>query len=152
MQDVIWLHRLGYFMRYRKRYDNPYRLLDNIVQEGMTVLESKCGKGVFTIPLARMVGDTGRVIAMDDVPANIAFVGKRAIKARVFDRITFKLTASDRSPFEGISCQADIVLAQHSLAESDLLVGQVLKTGGKLVSVATTRGGVTVAGAGRHGR
>ena len=139
-------------MRYPKRHDNPYRVLDNIVQEGMTVLESKCGKGFLTIPLARMVGDTGRVIAMDDVPANIAIAGRRAIKARVFDRISFKLTASDGSPFEGISCQADIILAHNSLAESDLLVGQVLKTGGKLIFTAPNKEGVTVARAGWHGR
>ena len=50
---------------FRRWIQNPLRLLGPHVREGMTVLDFGCGPGFFTIDLARLVGPSGRVLAVD---------------------------------------------------------------------------------------
>lgn len=49
----------------RKWLQSPERILSPYVREGMTVLDVGCGPGFFTLPLARMVGPAGKVVAVD---------------------------------------------------------------------------------------
>lgn len=49
----------------RRWLHNPERILAPYVKEGMTVLDLGCGPGVFSVPMARMVGKRGRVISAD---------------------------------------------------------------------------------------
>jgi ubiquinone/menaquinone biosynthesis C-methylase UbiE len=51
--------------RLRRWLQNPRRLLEPHVREGMTVLDFGCGPGFFTLELAQLVGPSGRVIAVD---------------------------------------------------------------------------------------
>jgi demethylmenaquinone methyltransferase/2-methoxy-6-polyprenyl-1,4-benzoquinol methylase len=52
--------------RLRHRLTKPEKLLRGAgVEHGQVVLEVGCGTGFFTLPAARMVGETGRLIAMD---------------------------------------------------------------------------------------
>ncbi len=51
--------------RFRRRLQNPRRLLGPYVREGMTALDFGCGPGFFTLELARLVGPSGHVIAVD---------------------------------------------------------------------------------------
>ena len=45
---------------------NPVKILRGAdVQAGQTVLEVGCGTGFFTIPAAKLIGDQGRLVAMD---------------------------------------------------------------------------------------
>ena len=45
---------------------NPMRTLTGAgIQPGQTVLEVGCGTGFFTIPAAELIGDQGRLVAMD---------------------------------------------------------------------------------------
>ena len=49
----------------RKLFESPDRILGPFVTEGMMVLEPGCGMGYFTLPLARMVGAKGKVVALE---------------------------------------------------------------------------------------
>jgi ubiquinone/menaquinone biosynthesis C-methylase UbiE len=49
----------------RRWLQNPRKILAPYVDRGMTVLDVGCGPGFFSIELARMVGESGRVIASD---------------------------------------------------------------------------------------
>ena len=49
----------------RKCLQNPYKILGPYLREGMQVLDLGCGPGFFSIPIAEMVGPSGRVIAAD---------------------------------------------------------------------------------------
>ena len=51
--------------RVRRWIQNPMRILAPYVREGMTVLDVGCGPGFFSIELAKIVGNEGRVIAVD---------------------------------------------------------------------------------------
>ena len=58
---------LGYLLAspVRRLFENPAARLAPYVREGMLVLEPGPGMGFFTLELARMVGETGRVVAVD---------------------------------------------------------------------------------------
>lgn len=49
----------------RKYIHNPYRILRSFIQNSMKVADIGCGPGFFTIPMAELVGETGRVHAYD---------------------------------------------------------------------------------------
>ncbi len=51
--------------RMRRLLQNPLKILRPYVQEGMTALDVGCGPGFFTLPMAQLVGSSGRVIAAD---------------------------------------------------------------------------------------
>ncbi len=61
--------------------ENPEALLTPYVREGMTVLEPGPGMGFFTLPLARMVGPAGRVVAVDIQARMLDALERRARKA-----------------------------------------------------------------------
>jgi ubiquinone/menaquinone biosynthesis C-methylase UbiE len=50
---------------FRGWLQNPRKILAPYIREGMTVLDVGCGPGFFTLPMARMVGNRGRVTAAD---------------------------------------------------------------------------------------
>lgn len=51
--------------RIRRWLQNPQLILASYVKEGMSVLDIGCGPGFFSIEMAKMVGESGRVIAVD---------------------------------------------------------------------------------------
>ena len=51
--------------RIRRWVQNPEKILRSYVEKGMTILDVGCGPGFFSIDMAKMVGESGRVIAAD---------------------------------------------------------------------------------------
>ena len=51
--------------RLRRLIHDPEMIVGPYVKPGMTVMDVGCGMRLFSIPMARMVGDEGRVIAVD---------------------------------------------------------------------------------------
>jgi len=49
----------------RRWVQNPQKILAPYIKEGMTVLDIGCGPGFFSIELAKLVGEDGKVIAAD---------------------------------------------------------------------------------------
>ncbi|MFH1382739.1 MAG: class I SAM-dependent methyltransferase [Chloroflexota bacterium] len=52
----------------------------NLVQQGQTVLDFGCGTGSFTIPAARIIGDKGKVYALDCFPRQLEIVTRESQK------------------------------------------------------------------------
>jgi len=71
----------------RRLWHKPEQLLAPYVTEGMKVLDVGCGMGFFAIAMARMVGDSGEVIAADLQPRMFKTLCKRAHRAGVASRI-----------------------------------------------------------------
>ncbi len=68
--------------RLRKWLMNPVKTLQGAnVRPGQTVLEVGCGTGFFTIPAAKMLGDEGRLVAMDALSDYIKVVSKKVQSA-----------------------------------------------------------------------
>jgi ubiquinone/menaquinone biosynthesis C-methylase UbiE len=59
-------------------FRDPYKALDIAgLEAGQQVLEVGCGPGFFTVPAARMVGETGSVLALDVNPLAVERVQRR---------------------------------------------------------------------------
>jgi ubiquinone/menaquinone biosynthesis C-methylase UbiE len=67
--------------RLRDWFKDPSKVLERLgIREEQTVLDFGCGAGSYTIPAAVMVGEKGRVYALDTHPLAIESVTKRAKK------------------------------------------------------------------------
>ena len=58
---------LGYMLAspLRRLLYDPQEILRPYIREGMNVLDLGCGMGFFSLPAARMVGKTGKVVRVD---------------------------------------------------------------------------------------
>jgi ubiquinone/menaquinone biosynthesis C-methylase UbiE len=92
----------------RKLFHNPEKILAPYVREGDTVLDVGPGMGYFSIPLARMVGDRGKVIAADVQTQMLAGLRKRARKQGLEERIVSHVCEADSL---GIQEPVDFALA-----------------------------------------
>lgn len=117
----------------RRRIQNPDQIIKAYVRQGDTVLDVGPGIGFFTIPLARLVGDNGQVIAVDIQEEMLAAISRRAIRAGVVDRIRLQLA----SPISlNIGGPADFILAfwmVHEVPDQERFFAQlhdVMKDGG----------------------
>jgi ubiquinone/menaquinone biosynthesis C-methylase UbiE len=122
----------------RKLGNNPTRILKGLVSEGDTAVDLGCGPGFFSLPLAEMVGETGRVIAVDVQEAMLAKLRLRAEEAGLASRIELHLSSPDAI---GIADRADFALAfwmVHEVPDKDGFFREVfgvLREGGRLLLV-----------------
>lgn len=71
----------------RRLIHNPRKILSGYVQEGMTVMDIGCGMGYFTLGLAELVGDSGRVFAVDLQQQMLDIMLKRTTKKNLEHRV-----------------------------------------------------------------
>jgi ubiquinone/menaquinone biosynthesis C-methylase UbiE len=92
----------------RRWLQNPYRILSPYVKKGWTVLDLGPGMGYFSIPLAKIVGDSGKVIIADLQRKMLDAVHSRAVKAGVQHQIIAHQAKPDSI---GVSEPVDFALA-----------------------------------------
>lgn len=120
----------------RRLLHAPERIVGPYVRPGMTVLDVGCGMGWFTIPMARMVGDQGRVVAVDLQQPMLDVLWRRAERAGVAQRIQLHKCEQNRL---GLELQADFALAfamVHEVPDQRRLLSEIyacLKPGGKFL-------------------
>jgi ubiquinone/menaquinone biosynthesis C-methylase UbiE len=83
----------------------------------MTVLEPGCGMGYFTLPIARMAGPTGRVVAVDLQPKMIEGLTRRARRAGLLERIEAIACTDGNLGLEGRPGVVDLAVVIHVLHE-----------------------------------
>ena len=98
----------------RKLFQNPYEILSPYVKQGFTAIDIGPGMGYFTIPLLKLVGKDGKVIAIDIQEKMLAVLKRRAIKAGVASRLITHLSEPDDF---GLKEKADFILAFWMLHE-----------------------------------
>ncbi len=82
--------------RFRHRLYPPLRTLQDAgVEPGQTVVEVGCGTGFFTLPAATLIGDQGRLIAMDVTSDFITRVSKKVEAANLRNVQVIKRNALD---------------------------------------------------------
>jgi ubiquinone/menaquinone biosynthesis C-methylase UbiE len=120
----------------RKLIHNPITILGEYVKPGMTVMDIGCGMGYFTLGLAELVGDSGRVIAIDLQQEMLDIMLKRAGKKDLAHRIVPHRAAKDSI---NNSTETDFILAFwmiHEVPDPVNLfkeVSAILKPGAKLL-------------------
>jgi SAM-dependent methyltransferase len=95
--------------------------------------------GFFTLEMARLVGPTGRVVALDIQPRMLDALRRRARKAALLERIETRLARGDGMGIDDLESRVDFVLAfamVHELpsaARFFVEAHRALKTGGRLL-------------------
>ena len=104
---------IGYFLisPLRRWRQDPHELLSPYVRQGMTVLEPGPGMGFFTLELARLTGESGRVIAVDIQQKMLEKLTRRAAKQGLQKRIEARLAAKDSLMLSDLQVKADFALA-----------------------------------------
>jgi ubiquinone/menaquinone biosynthesis C-methylase UbiE len=103
----------------RRLVHNPQKILSPYVRPGATAVDIGPGMGYFTIPLCRLVGGDGRVVAVDIQPKLLRAVAKRTEKAGLLALLSTHLAASGRLD---LGLAADFVLAfwmAHEVPDKD---------------------------------
>lgn len=91
-----WWFAYTFDHRLRKFVHDPYQIVGGYVCAGMRVLDLGCGMGYFSIPMARMVGASGEVLAVDIQRKMLDVLMKRARKAGISGRILPVLCEPER--------------------------------------------------------
>jgi ubiquinone/menaquinone biosynthesis C-methylase UbiE len=95
----------------RKLLQNPAGIIAPYIRDGMTVLEPGPGMGFFTLEIARRVGPSGHVIAVDSQPQMIEGLKRRARKAGVLDRIEARVVPTNSMALDGLEGTVDFTFA-----------------------------------------
>ncbi len=122
----------------RKLFHNPPKIFGDYVKEGMTVIDVGCGMGFFSIGMAKLVGASGKVFAVDLQQKMLDVMLRRARRSGVADRILPQRCESDNI---GVKEPADFILAfwmAHEVSDKNHFFQQ-------LRSILTTKGKILVA-------
>ncbi len=123
---------LGYLLAspLRRLLQDPRQVIDPYVREGMTVLEPGPGMGFFTKELARRVGSSGRVIAVDVQPRMIEGLKRRVAKAGLAERVDARVAEKQSLGLDDVAGKVDFTLAfamVHEMPDSSRFFQQVAK-------------------------
>jgi cyclopropane fatty-acyl-phospholipid synthase-like methyltransferase len=132
---------LGYVLAspLRRLLQDPVAVVKPYIREGMTVLEPGPGMGFFTLEMARQVGASGRVIAVDIQPRMIAGLKRRLAKAGLLERTDARLASSDSLGLQDLQGKVDFALAMavvHEMPSSGRFfaeVAEAMKPGATLL-------------------
>jgi ubiquinone/menaquinone biosynthesis C-methylase UbiE len=120
----------------RRLVHDPQALLGPLVRPGQVAVDVGCGIGYFTLPLATLVGPSGRVIAVDLQAAMLEGLRRRAVLAGVASRIQLHQATPGGL---GLAEPADFVLAfwmVHEVPDRPRFLGELaglLRPGGRLL-------------------
>ncbi|WP_440951650.1 class I SAM-dependent methyltransferase [Methanococcoides sp. FTZ1] len=117
----------------RRWLQNPRKMLEPFVKEGMTVLDLGCGPGFFSTEIARIVGSSGLVIASDLQEEMLHKLRKKIKGTELEKRIVLHKCEED---VIGISEEVDLAIAFYVLHE----VPDPEKTLNELASIVKTNG------------
>lgn len=101
----------------RKLKENPTKILGPFVDEGMVVLEPGCAMGFFTLPLARMVGPEGKVVAVDMEPRMLSTLERRARRAQLTERLEMRRCKADGLCIDDLAERVDFCAVMHVVHE-----------------------------------
>ena len=130
----------------RRAVQDPETIVGPYMRTGMTAADIGCGGGYFSVPLAKMAGETGTVFAVDLQQQMLDFVRRRAEKSGLASRIRLVSAAADDI---GLKEPVDFVLVFWMAHEVEDLprffsqISAVLNTEGRVL-IAEPRVHVTV--------
>lgn len=141
---------LGYLLAspLRRLLQDPESIMKPYVKEGMTVLDVGCGMGFFSLPLAKLVGDKGRVVCIDLQEKMIKGLLARVEKAGLTNRVDGRVCSQTSLGVQDLSGKIDVALAfalVHEVPQQADLLSEIhgaMKPDGKLL-LAEPRGHVS---------
>lgn len=123
----------------RRLLDRPQQLLSPHIKSGDTVLEAGPAMGFHTLTVAEMVGEHGRVVAVDCQEKMLEHLGRRASKQHLDERVETRHCAPESLGVSDLAGRVDVALAIHVVHESPdpaRMIGELaraLRPGGRLI-------------------
>ncbi len=104
---------VGYLLicPWRRFWQDPAVFVAPYVSAGMTVLEPGPGMGYFTLEIARRVGASGRVVAVDIQARMLDRLRRRLERAGLLERVDVRLARPDAMGVADLAGQVDFVFA-----------------------------------------
>ncbi len=138
--DHVCPHKFAFMLDnwLRRIVQNPKRIVGEYLKAGDHVLDVGCGPGYFSIEMAKLVGESGKVIAADLQPQMLERVEKKAGKHKVQQRMEFHQCHATGI---GLKKKVDFILAFymiHETGDSKAFLAemkQLLNPGGKILIV-----------------
>ena len=132
---------VGYLLLipFRRFPHNPEKILGPHVKKGMIVLDVGPGMGFFSLPLARMVGASGKILCVDLQERMLETLKKRARKAGLSNIIEARLCSQDSLILDDLAGKIDFALAfgvVHEIPDRDRLFREIhecMKQGSRLL-------------------
>jgi 2-polyprenyl-3-methyl-5-hydroxy-6-metoxy-1,4-benzoquinol methylase len=122
----------------RLKFHNPHELMRSYLTAGMTAVDVGCAKGFFTIPMLEMVGQHGRVVAIDFQSKMLEALAHN-VSDKQAQRLVLLQCSDDDFRAQSYAGQADFVLMfwmLHEIEDTERAVRQaaaLLKPGGTLM-------------------
>ncbi len=150
MEQHICPWYIGYLLAnpLRRLYQNPEKILAPFLKPDMKILEVGPGMGFFSLPMARMVGDRGRIYCIDLQEKMLYSLRRRAEKAKLGVRIEARLCTESSLQIDDLAGSIDFALAfavVHEVQDQQRLfagIAHALKKGG-LFLISEPKGHVT---------
>ena len=123
----------------RRLFENPGKLVLSLIKPGDCVLELGPALGFFTLPVAKAVGSTGKVVCVEVQERMLTRLGKRLDKRGLLDRVELRQCTHQDLGLDGQRC--DLALALHvvhetvSPAATMAALARCLNPGGQLLLV-----------------
>lgn len=123
---------------FRKWLQNPRKILGPYLKPGMTVMDVGCGPGYFSIDMAQMVGNSGKVIAVDLQDGMLERLYKKIVGTELQERIVLHQCQEDEI---GVVEDIDFVLlfyVAHEFSDPNAYfeeIASMLKPEGKMMIV-----------------
>ena len=124
--------------RIRRWVHNPRKILTPQIKEGMSVLDLGCGPGFFTIDMAILVGESGRVVAADLQEGMLQKIREKINGTDLEERIMLHRCEADRI---GLTEKFDFILLFymiHEVPDQELLFTElksILKPEGQILLI-----------------
>lgn len=117
-RGASWLDRAE-----RERDENTTRAVESLgLSPGMVVVDFGAGSGYYTERLARKVGPTGKVIAVDIQPEMLELVGARAARLKLANVELVRSTVDDPRLPAGVVDLILMVDVYHELSQPQLVL------------------------------
>jgi ubiquinone/menaquinone biosynthesis C-methylase UbiE len=141
---------LGYLLAspIRRLFENPEKIVEPYIKLGMTVLEVGPGMGFFTLPMARLVGEKGKIVCVDIQDKMLKGLNRRAKRAGLAERIITRLASADSlniSDFAGRVDSVILIAVVHEVPDQKKLFEDIHKSMKKdaLILISEPKGHVT---------
>ena len=125
----------------RKLGENPETILRPLVEPGMTAVDVGSAMGFFSLPLARKVGPTGRVICLDVQQRMLSSLANRARRKKLDGIIETRCCTQEDLGIDDLTGEVNLALAIHVVHESAYpkrfltQIRDVLRPGGRLLVI-----------------
>ena len=112
----------------RRLIENPFKILSPYIEEGMTVIDVGCAMGFFSLPMALMVGPSGKVFCIDIQEKMVSKLYRKAKKKNLSDRIEVRVAKENSLNTDDLESVADFVLASavaHEVSDRSSFFSQL---------------------------